>query len=183
MLARMNFAARWGGWLVGGVILLALGLIYFRGGGTHAIGPGGLVGQSAPAFALPDLHGITRSPRDFRGKILVINLWASWCPPCRAEMPDLEQFARTYASRGVVVLGIDEGESRGAASRFAASLGVTYPIVLDEAQTYGRVYAALGIPTTAIVGPHGIVRRAFDGPLSLAQLQAAIGPMLGVAKR
>lgn len=107
-----------------------------------------------------------------------MNLWASWCPPCRAEMPDLQRLYADYAKKNVVVLGVDQGESPQRASAFAQSLGIHYPILVDEQQQYGRVYAALGLPTTIVVNPSGVVVRGFDGPLSYPQMVGAITPLL-----
>lgn len=94
-------------------------------------------------------------------------------------MPDLERLSQTYAKKNVVVLGVDQGESRERAASFARSLGIHYPILLDEQQQYGRVYAALGLPTTIVVDPQGIIVRGFDGPLSYDQMAGAVAPLIG----
>ena len=106
-----------------------------------------------------------------------MNLWATWCPPCREEMPALQQFAQQNAGK-VTVLGIDQGESAEVAAAFARSRGVTFPVLVDEKQQYGRTYAAVGLPTTVIVGRDGHVVRGIDGPLSLAQMRDAVAPAL-----
>ncbi len=94
-------------------------------------------------------------------------------------MPDLQQLSQTYGAKNLVVVGIDEGESAQRVADFARSLGIRYPILLDEQQQYGRVYAALGLPTTILVNADGIVVRAFDGPLSYAQMRGAVVPLIG----
>ncbi len=96
-----------------------------------------------------------------------MNLWASWCPPCRAEMPDLQRLAETDAHRGVAVVGVNEGESPQKARAFADALRIRFPIWIDSSERYGLIYAALGLPTTVIVDRRGIVMRGFDGPLTL----------------
>lgn len=93
-------------------------------------------------------------------------------------MPDLERLSRANARRGLVVVGVDQGESAQRAQRFAASLGVTYPIWLDSAQEYGRAYSALGLPTTILVDRRGTVVRGFDGPLTYQQMQSTVDPVL-----
>jgi thiol-disulfide isomerase/thioredoxin len=125
------------------------------------------------------LSGTTAALNTYRGHIVVMNLWASWCPPCRAEMPDLQRLYADYRARNVQVIGVDEGESGQRAGAFAHSLGISYPILVDEQQQYGRVYAALGLPTTIIVDPSGVVVRGFDGALSYPQMVSAITPLLG----
>src|SRR5690348_1893923 len=144
---------------------------FFVSPATHAAGPQGLVGEAAPVFALQDDRGAAVSLGDYRGRIVVMNLWASWCPPCRAEMPDLQRLADYGASRGIVVVGVNEGESADRARAFAESLRIRYPIWLDASQRYGRSYSALGLPTTMIVDRNGIVTRAFDGPLTYEQMR------------
>lgn len=149
-----------------------------RAGG--AAGPAGLAGAPAQSFEVRRIDGAVDSLARHRGQVVLVNLWASWCPPCREEMPALETFAKESAGR-VVVLGIDQGESASVASAFARERGVTFPILVDEQQQYGRTYAAVGLPTTIVVGRDGRVVRGIDGPMTLAQMRAAVEPAL--AKR
>jgi peroxiredoxin len=137
-------------------------------------GPTGLAGQRAPIFDLRDDRGRAVSLEEFRGSLVVMNLWASWCPPCRAEMPDLQRLAEGEAGRGIVVVGVNEGESAQRARAFAASLGIRFPIWVDGRQQYGRAYNVLGLPTTVLVDRQGMVIRAFDGPLTFDEMRAAV---------
>jgi peroxiredoxin len=166
-------------WIAGAVIAAIVLAVYFRGSSATPSGPAALAGQPAPSFAVPQLSGGSSELVQHRGRIVVMNLWATWCPPCRAEMPDLQRLYETYKNRNVDVLGVDQGESAVRVAAFAKSLGIHYPILLDHNQQYGRVYAALGLPTTVIVDPQGVVSRAFDGPLSYPQMVDAITPLLG----
>ena len=147
---------------------------YFVTQRAAAGGPSGLAGQPAPIFDLRDDRGRTVSLREYRGSLVVMNLWASWCPPCRAEMPDLQRLAEAEAGRGVAVVGVNEGESPQRARAFADSLGIHFPIWVDGGQQYGRTYDALGLPTTVILDRQGVVIRAFDGPLTLDEMRAAV---------
>lgn len=122
--------------------------------------------------------GREQSVSELRGRIVVMNLWASWCAPCRAEMPDLQRLYSTYRARNVVVLGVDQGESAERARSFARSLGIRYPILLDKDQLYGSVYRGLGLPTTVVIDAGGVVVRGFDGPLSYDQMVDAVRPLL-----
>lgn len=153
--------------------------VYFRGGNSQLAGPASLAGHPAPSFTVATLDGGTSGLDAYRGHIVVMNLWASWCPPCRAEMPDLQRLNQAYHSRNVVVLGVDQGESAQRVAGFANSLGIHYPIFLDQQQQYGRVYAALGLPTTIVIDPRGVVVQGFDGALSYPQMVSAISPLLG----
>jgi thiol-disulfide isomerase/thioredoxin len=138
-----------------------------------------IAGKMAPSFAVPSIDGKRKSLAAYRGRVIVMNLWATWCPPCRAEMPDLERLYETYRARGLVVIGINQGESRQRAAAFAQSLRIRYPIWLDDQQQYGRTYIAIGLPTTVIIDRSGAaVPPGFDGPLTYAQMKAAIAPLV-----
>jgi thiol-disulfide isomerase/thioredoxin len=141
-------------------------------------GPAGLVGQPAPVFALRDDRGAPVSLARYRGSLVVMNLWASWCPPCRAEMPDLQRLATLYARRDLAIVGVNEGESPERAGAFASSLRIRFPIWIDAGEQYGRTYAALGLPTTIIVDRRGNVARGFDGALTFDQMRDAVAPLL-----
>jgi thiol-disulfide isomerase/thioredoxin len=147
---------------------------------AHSNGPEGLVGQAAPIFSLRDDRGGGVSLEQHRGQVVLMNLWASWCPPCRAEMPDLQRLADAYGRSGLVIVGVNEGESPQRARDFADSLGIRFPIWIDTGQRYGRTYAALGLPTTVILDRRGAVVRGFDGALTFAQMESAVGPLVRV---
>jgi peroxiredoxin len=165
-------------WIAGAVIVAVVLAVYFRNGGAPLSGPASLSGKPAPSFTVDSLSGGNAALSTYRGRIVVMNLWASWCPPCRAEMPDLQRLYAAYRSRNVVVIGVDQGESTQQVSAFVRALGIHYPILLDQQQQYGRVYAALGLPTTIVIDRSGIVVRGFDGPLSFPQMVSAISPLL-----
>jgi peroxiredoxin len=160
---------------VAAIVLVPL----FFAPGSRPAGPAGLAGEAVPVFALQDERGNHVSLDAYRGKVVVMNLWASWCPPCRAEMPDLQRLSAAYAGRGVAVVGVNEGESAQRATEFAHSLGIEFPIWLDTQQQYGRVLAALGMPTTTILDRRGFVASAFDGPLTYDEMQKAVAGPLG----
>lgn len=141
-------------------------------------GPEGLAGSAAPVFELRDDRGAPVSLDAYRGRVVLMNLWASWCPPCRAEMPDLQRLASAYSGTGLAVVGVNEGESAQRARAFADSLAIRFPIWIDDRQRYGRTYTALGLPTTVILDRRGVVARGFDGALTYAQMQAAVLPLV-----
>jgi cytochrome c biogenesis protein CcmG, thiol:disulfide interchange protein DsbE len=127
------------------------------------------VGAPAPAFSLPRLTGNgDLSLRSLRGKTVVLNFFASWCAPCKREAPDLESVWRKYRSDGIVVLGVDSGDTKGAARDFLSAHGVTYPIVFDPQQTLALgPYAVPGLPVTYVLNPKGrIVGSPVLGPVS-----------------
>ena len=171
--------------MVAGAIVMGILLVgcYSGGGPKRTIdggggGPGSLAGAPAVSYDVKRLDGRTDGLVRYRGSVVVMNLWATWCTPCREEMPALQQFYAENKAKGVVVLGIDQGESAQTAGAFAREHGVTFPILLDADQQYGRSYAAIGLPTTVIVDRRGHVVRGIDGELSLAQMREAVEPAL-----
>ena len=170
-----------------GVLLLATLLSGCYGGGgpkrsvDGAGGPAALTGAPAVSFDVATLGGGSDSLQKHRGSVVLMNFWATGCPPCKEEMPALEQLYREQRGRGLVVLGIDQGESAKAAGAFVREHGVTFPILLDEDQKYAASYVSIGLPTTVIVDRGGHVAKAIDGGQTLAQFRSAVEPLL--AKR
>lgn len=164
-------------------IVVVLVLVFYPGGVPNALltaseGPRILVGAPAQSFAIKRVDGTQDSLANYRGDIVYMNLWATWCPPCRDEMPDLERFYKEYRNRDVIVLGVDQGEGRTVVAKFLREHGITYPNLLDENQTYGRAYNALGLPTTVIVGRDGRIVRGIDGAMRPGQMRAYLKPLL-----
>jgi len=148
-----------------GVGILASLLVWHL---THQTPPP-KVGSRAPAFSLPRLDGKgDLSLASLRGRTVVLNFFASWCAPCKREAPDLESFWQKYRSDGVVVLGVDSGDTRGSAREFLGAHGVTYPIVFDPGETLAQgSYAVPGLPVTYVLNPQGrIVGNPVLGPVS-----------------
>ncbi len=167
-------------WLVAVLALAGAFAIFepfFSSRGSGAAGPASFAGQPAPVFQLRDDLGAPASLAAYRGVVVVMNLWASWCPPCRAEMPDLQRLADRYPQSRVVIVGVNEGESAERAAAFARSLRIRFPIWVDATQQYGRAYGALGLPSTVIVNRQGVVVRGFDGAMTFDQMQAAVAPV------
>lgn len=135
------------------------------------------MGETAPVFELDDDAGKAVSLSHYSGEIVLMNLWATWCPPCRAEMPDLQRLSEAYRGR-LAVVGVNEGESVQRARVFAHSLGIAFPIWMDDEQRYGRAYGVLGLPTTVIIGRDGKILRAVDGALSYAQMRTAVSQLV-----
>jgi len=140
-----------------------------------------LAGAPAQSFPAPRLGGGEDALANYRGRVVLLNLWASWCTPCREEMPDLERLYVAEGARGLVVLGVDQGESAEVAAAFARRHGVTFPVLLDEEQRYGRAYAAVGLPTSIVVDRTGRIVKGIDGALSFGQMHAVVDPLLSPA--
>ena len=138
-------------------------------------------GAAAPGFRLFDQSGTELSLAGFRGRVVVLNFWATWCKPCRREMPALDRIAREYAPRGVAVLGVAMDERGWAAvSPFLAQFPVSYPILLGNpriARDYGGLRT---LPLTVFVRRDGRIAATHAEELTEAQLRKALEVMLGV---
>jgi peroxiredoxin len=112
-------------------------------------------GTLPPAFSGGTLDARQVSMADFRGNVVVVNFWASWCVECRAEMPALERLHRDYTSRGLAVIGVNVREDVDTARRYATQMGLTFPVVLDPKGTIPATYGVVGLPVTVLVGRDG----------------------------
>jgi cytochrome c biogenesis protein CcmG/thiol:disulfide interchange protein DsbE len=133
-------------------------------------------GAGAPPLALPDLRGRTVDLATLRGKVVAVNFWASWCGPCRAEMPALSRVWSEHQGRCFELLGVAEESAREDVARVAASL--PYPVLLDERAEALRPWAVEGYPHTSIIDADGRVRHVFNGGISKEELEDAIRPLL-----
>lgn len=123
-----------------------------------------LQGQAAPAFALVDLNGKKVSLADFKGKPVLVNFWATWCGPCKLEMPWLEEFSRKYAGQGLVVLGIAADDApKNVIASVAKKAGATYPILLKDDKVENLYGGVEYLPETFYVGQNGKVILATAG--------------------
>jgi len=136
------------------------------------------VGQLALDFTLPSLDGNTIRLSDFRGHPVWINFWASWCPPCRDEMPRLEGVYLSHATYGLVILGVAVRDSPADAWAFVKEVGVTYPIVLDEPGKVADRYRAVALPVQYWLDRDGIVRGWAFGELPLDQYDPSLAKIL-----
>ena len=108
-----------------------------------------------PDFSLATPEGKKLSLKDFRGKIVLLNFWASWCVPCREEMPAMEKLYQEYKQKNFVVLAVAVKDRKQDAIDFAKELKLTYPIALDHDAQVGTLYGAWGLPATYLIGPKG----------------------------
>lgn len=112
-------------------------------------------GTKPPHFSGHTLDARPFSLTDLRGKVVIVNFWASWCLECRPEMPILEELHREFAWRGLAVIGINAREDKQAVARYAMELRLTFPLVLDQAGKNNRLYGVIGLPTSFVLGRDG----------------------------
>jgi thiol-disulfide isomerase/thioredoxin len=112
-------------------------------------------GTLPPGFSGNTFDGRHVSMADLRGKVVIVNFWATWCAACRPEMPVLEQLHREFAERGLSIIAVNAREGEAAVGRFAHALGLTFPLVLDPDGAIGAGYGAIGLPATFVVARDG----------------------------
>ena len=119
---------------------------------------GAQIQEAAPAFSLNDLQGVLHSISDYRGKVVVINFWASWCPECVEELPSLNSLYEKYKGKGVVVLGIATDRKRDSVDPLLIRTGITYPVLLNTAGgALLKQYKVIGLPSTVVIDKNGII--------------------------
>ncbi|MDX2252048.1 MAG: TlpA disulfide reductase family protein [Nitrospira sp.] len=122
------------------------------------------VGDEAPNFRLRDLDGNLTSLSQFRGKVVLLNFWATWCGPCRVEMPAMEQLYRTYSRREFQILAVSTDPQGAAVTRpFQQKTGLSFPILHDTEMQIGLTYGARSLPMTFMVDRQGVVRQKIFG--------------------
>ncbi len=135
-------------------------------------------GNAAPDFSLPLLDGGTLALNELRGKPAIINFWATWCPPCRRELPALQAAYETYGDR-IGFVAVDVKEQPEQVAGFVNELGITFPIALDgDGAVSGVAYKVRGIPTTVFVDSKGVVSARHVGPLDEATINSYLAPLL-----
>jgi len=182
-----DWVARPGRWFPVMGATLALGLAWIWASAIPAAATtGGLIpspreGFLAPDFTLELLGGGDVTLSELRGKGVVINLWASWCPPCRAEMPAIQRVYEKTRERGLEVLAVNTTfqDSEPAAADFIQELGLTFPVPLDRSGAVSRQYQLRALPSTFFVDREGIIRKVtIGGPMSEATIQTAVEEIL-----
>ncbi len=139
-------------------------------------------GQQAPEIELKDLSGKSVKLSSFRGKVVLVDFWASWCGPCRESLPVLERLAKTYQDKGLVVLGVNIDDSADAAQAFLKknNLNVSFPVVNDKDKKVAARYAPPTMPSSYIVDRQGRVHRVHAGfrAADAAKLEAELKTLL-----
>jgi thiol-disulfide isomerase/thioredoxin len=138
----------------------------------------GQTGQKAPSLVLKDLQGRNVRLSDYKGKVVLINFWATWCPPCRAEMPDLIKMQREYRGRGLQIIGVTyPPQTVREVRRFIRSLRVNYPVALGTKETKALFDQGEILPVTVVIDREGNFRELIEGILLPDEFEEKIKPL------
>jgi peroxiredoxin len=169
--------------LAAGALALLLGLSLTGTGCTTKTTStqAGAVGTAAPAFALPDLEGKTVRNTDLHGKVVILNFWATWCPPCRDEVPDFVRLQSKYRDKGLAIVGLSLDAGGASDVRpFVDEYDVNYTMLIanqETAESYGGIQ---GIPTSFVLDRNGTIVKRFVGRASAEAFEEAVRPLLDV---
>jgi thiol-disulfide isomerase/thioredoxin len=135
--------------------------------------------QQSPSLTLKDIQGRTLRLSSYQGKVVLLNFWATWCPPCRAEMPDLIKMQRQYRKQGLQVIGITyPPEEIGEVQRFINKLRVNYPIALGTKETRTLFGESETLPLTIVIDRQGNIHERIEGILLPEEFEQKIKPLL-----
>lgn len=166
------------------VFLAVLAVVGLLGFGLLSKGSASIsVGDPAPDRALPRLEGGGElAIADLRGRWVLVNLWASWCDPCRVEAPDLEAFWRRRDEHGVIVLGINVQDNSDDAIDFVDQYGLTYPQVRSVGEERSDAFGSTGVPENFLVDPRGRLALIWRGAIDESFLREQVLPLVGAGR-
>jgi peroxiredoxin len=137
------------------------------------------VNYRAPELSLSTIDGQTESLLDYRNQVVLVNNWATWCPPCKAEMPTLDAYYKEHKSEGFTVIAIEAGDSANVVSPFAESYGLEFPVWLDPKGASIRAFGNGTLPNSYVIDSAGTIRYAWTGEISKAMLEKYVTPLIG----
>ena len=157
--------------LVGAVILaVVFGIVWMQSAKYELLA----VGKQAPDFVLTDLNGKPQRLSDFRGKVVFLNFWATWCKPCREEMPSMEVLHKNFEKDGLVILAvsIDRVTTTKDIPPFIKGMNLTFPVLIDSWGKTDKPYKRMGVPETFIIDRDGVIREIVIGPRDWTRLDS-----------
>ncbi|MCR8844973.1 redoxin domain-containing protein [Paenibacillus sp. SC116] len=137
-------------------------------------------GNLAPDFELKTLEGNSVKLSDFRGKKVILNMWATWCPPCKVEMPDMQNIYDKYKDENVTILAVNMTQSEknvDSIPMFLDEMGITFPVVLDPKSEVALIYQSYMLPTSYVIDSNGIVQQKITGPMNEDMMEKIIADL------
>ena len=126
-------------------------------------------GLEVPNFTFPDINGKEVSLSDHRGKVVLVNVWATWCPPCRQEMPSMQSLYEKFKGESFEILAVSiDSDGRAAVAPFMGKMNLTFPALLDPGETIRPLYGITGVPESFIIDKQGILVEKIIGPINWA---------------
>ena len=139
----------------------------------------GQVGTATPELSLKDIHGRTLRLSDYKGQVVLLNFWATWCAPCRTEMRDLVRWQREYRNRGLRVIGITyPPQTLAQVRKFTRSIRVNYPIVIGKTETRAQFDKGETLPITVVIDRQGTIREVIEGIMFAEEFEQKVKPLL-----
>jgi len=135
-------------------------------------------GNLAPDFELKSIDGKAMKLSSLRGKKVIVNFWATWCPPCRLEMPEMEKFYTKNKNQGIEILAVNltkAEKSRADVPAFMKAYGITFPVLLDESGAVAQLYDVSSIPASFIIDSQGVIREKIVGPMTYDSMNEMLG--------
>lgn len=171
--------------IIGALFLLSAALIPLLVGGQQKalqdaaplISPISL-NKPAPSLELFDLQGKAASLEDYRGQVVLVNNWATWCPPCKEEMPELQAYYAAHAPQGFVVVSIESGEPAEQVADFVQEYGMTFPVWLDPNLAALDAFQNWNLPSSYVIDRDGMMRLSWTGGINQATLEHYLTPLL-----
>lgn len=132
----------------------------------------------APELSLVDLEGKPVTLSDFRGQVVLLNNWATWCPPCKEEMPTLQAYYKKYQGQGLTIIAIEAGEPASQVAEFVRAYGLSFPVWPDPDMRALASFGNRSLPNSYVIDREGIVRLAWNGAVDLATLEKYVTPLV-----
>jgi len=148
---------------------------------TRSEGPSSIpisVEYPAPALTIIDLEGRPVSLQDYLGKVILVNNWATWCPPCKAEMPALQEYYEAHKDQGFMIVAIEAGDEPSSIKQFVDEYSLTFDVLADPNMLALAVFRNDGLPNSYVIDREGVVRLAWTGAISLSMLETHLTPLL-----
>lgn len=167
-----------------GVLLLTFGILgMLSPRSSNAPGPASsvvpmAVDYAAPELSLQNIRGETEALTDYRGEVVLVNNWATWCPPCKAEMPTLADYYNAHHAEGFTIIAIEAGDPLEPVAQFVQSYQLKFPVWLDPDSAALRAFGNGNLPNSYVIDRTGTVRYAWTGEISRAMLEKYVTPLL-----